>query len=92
MNNYIINKIEWTEHLFWELGWMYLAFLKGNFDGGVEMYYWIIVHLTYKGECTGKIKIPFWQIVKNKLVVLIGIVITFGLLFIIGTSIFYGLN
>jgi hypothetical protein len=46
----ISNMLDWTEHLFWEIGWMSIQFFKGNIDGAIEMTYWIRIHLTYSGK------------------------------------------
>lgn len=72
---YITNKLEWTKQLFWEIGWMSIQFIKGDIKGGIEMTYWIRIHLSYKGNCIRK-NVPFWTKVKIASVTIFGILIT----------------
>lgn len=69
------NRLLWAEHLCWLLGTMYLDFLKGDIRKGVDTYYWIHVHHSYKGKLVAYDKLSFWKSVK------IALVQTFGLLF-----------
>lgn len=78
----IASKLDWIEHLFWEIGWMVIQLLKGNIDGAIEITYWIRIHLSFSGKCVGKSKLSFKQQVKNKCVAGFGIMVTVGLLFI----------
>lgn len=77
----ISSKLDWIEHLFWEIGWMAIQLLKGNIDGAIEMTYWIRIHLSFSGKCVGKSKLSFKQQVKNKCVAVFGLLITVGFLF-----------
>lgn len=87
----IASMFDWTEHLFWEIGWMIIQFCKGNIEGAIEMTYWIRIHLAYSGKCVSKSKLSFKQHFQNKCVELVGIIASFGLLFIAGKFISYWL-
>ena len=78
----VASKLDWFEHLFWEIGWMVIQLLKWNIDGVIEMTYWIRIHLSFSGKCMRKSKLSFKQQVKNKCVAGFGLLITIGLLFV----------
>lgn len=70
-----MKQLHWFEHLFWMLGMMYCNLLKLNFKNGIDCYYWVIIHLSYKGEMTGYKSPPLLQRLK------VIATATFGLLF-----------
>jgi hypothetical protein len=42
--------IDWWSILFWMIGVMIKCEWKGDFKNSEDMYYWILIHLTYKGK------------------------------------------
>jgi hypothetical protein len=74
----------WLELLFWEIGQMTIQFLIGNVKGAIEMIYWIKIHFLYRGECVKESNLPVVLIIKNKCIEIIGVIIVFGFLFMVG--------
>ena len=80
---FIIGLYEWTDLFCWMIGWAVINLLKGNFEGFIEMTYWIKIHLTHSG-CTGeKRKLPFKEILIGKLTALFGFILISLFLFLL---------
>jgi hypothetical protein len=72
----------WIEHLFWEIGWAFIALLKGNVSGAAEMFFWIKIHLTYSGKCSCE-KTSFLAEVKVKCIAIVGLLVVLGVLLLL---------
>jgi hypothetical protein len=81
----------WFEYLCWNIGWMIIQFFKGNINGAIEMTYWIRIHITYRGKCVSKPKLPLIQIIKNKCIETVGLITILGILFLFKLFISYWL-
>ena len=74
--------IDWVEHLFFEIGLLSICFFKGDMKGVVEMWFWLRVHFTLKGECV-KSKLSFKQKLTIIFTEFIGIIIVLLIFFLI---------
>lgn len=64
----------WIEHSLYLIGWTVIELIRFNFNGVIEMIYWIRIHLTYSGKCISQAKLSFVQSLKNTCVELLGAV------------------
>jgi uncharacterized membrane protein len=75
--------IDWLYFLFWMIGIFTISCLKLNFKDAVEVTYWIRIHLKYTGQCVEYTKRTFYQKIKNDLIVFLGILIIFGVIYLL---------
>lgn len=71
----------WLDCFFFMLGAMYIDFIKGDFNNGIDDWYWIRIHLSYRGKRIGGKPVPFIRRVEVFLITLFGLVITLSTLF-----------
>lgn len=50
MREYFYQLYHWNKHLWWFIYKMVIAFIILDFHNGVDAYYWIRIHLSYKGK------------------------------------------
>jgi hypothetical protein len=75
----MIEKYYWAEHLCWEVGWMLISLLRGDFSGAREMLFWIKIHLQYSGEKIHE-KQSNLVVLQQKAVAIVGLlVLLFGM-------------
>jgi hypothetical protein len=75
--------IDWLYFLFWMIGIFTISCLKLNFKDAVEVTYWIRIHLKYTGQCVEYTKRTFWQKIKNDLIVIFGLIISSGVVYLL---------
>jgi hypothetical protein len=75
--------LDWLYFLFWMIGIFFISCLKLNFKEAIESTYWIRIHFKYKGQCVEYAKRTFWQKIKNDLIVIFGVIIMFGTIYLL---------
>ena len=70
-------------HFFWLLGVLYLNILKLNFKEAVDTYYWIRIHILYRGMPTGKRYISVQERIKITLYQLAGLLLSIVILYVL---------
>lgn len=81
INRRMRNLYYFCDHLFWMLGKMYLCFLTGQIDNGVDCWYWVRIHLAYKSRFVGKNRMPLRLVVRNFLFKIWGLGVSVALIF-----------